>query len=109
MLILDLLMIIPGGLDVPIMHETPSLFYQQIASTFFSFLTTIFLLYVESKGVEEHLLEYSMLSVKAKMDWVPFENKLMAGKLDRNLDYNLLKYKIGFVTDMTGFSKALEF
>ena len=50
-----------------------------------------------------------MLSVKAKMDWVPFENKLMTGKLDRNIDFNLLKYKIGFVTDMTGFGKTLNF
>jgi len=100
-------MVIPGGLHVPIMHETPVLLYQQIASTVISFFVTTFLLYVESQGVEEHLLEYSMLSVKAKMDWVPFENKLMTGKLDRNLDYNLLKYKIGFVTDMTGFGKTL--
>jgi len=51
-----------------------------------------------------------MLSVKAKMDWVPFENKLRGpGRLDRNLDYNLLKYKIGYVTDVIGLGKTLEF
>ena len=48
-----------------------------------------------------------MLSVKAKMGWVPFEYKLAEGELDRNLDFNMLKYKIGFVTDMVGIDKLL--
>jgi len=67
------------------------------------------LLKVESAGVEENLLEYAMLSVKAKQDWIPFGNKLMRGALDRNLDYNSLRYKINWLTDITGYSKVLEF
>lgn len=48
MIILDILMVMPGGLDVPIMHETPALLYLQIGSTIFSFFVTTFLLYVEA-------------------------------------------------------------
>jgi len=61
-----------GWLDVAILEETPALLIQQFASTAVSFIITIFMLYVESKGLEENLLVYSMLSVKAKMGWFPF-------------------------------------
>ena len=108
MIFLDIIILL-GFLNVPILGDKPALLYQQVASTFVSFVITVCLLKVESAGVEENLLEYAMLSVKAKQDWIPFGNKLMRGALDRNLDYNSLRYKINWLTDITGYSKVLEF
>lgn len=108
MIVLDF-MIITKFLTVPVLGNKPELLYKQAASTAFSFVITLCLLRVESSGVEENLLEYAMLSVKAKQDWIPFGNKLMRGDLDRNLDYNSLRFKINWLTDITGYSKVLEF
>jgi len=39
-------------------------------------MKTLILLLFESHGVQENPMEYLMLSVKAKIDWVPFGNKI---------------------------------
>ena len=48
----------------------------QIGSTVFSILAAGFAIYTESRGLKEDVFEYTMVSVKAKQDWVPFGNKI---------------------------------
>ena len=44
-----------------------------------------------------------MMSMKAKMYWVPYARKLRKRKLRQNIDYNLLEYKIKWITDAIGY------
>ena len=73
-----------------------------MGTTVFSVITTIFSLAVESKGLKESSMEYIMLSMKAKQDWVPFGNKLMQRQMGQDIDYSLIEFKIPYVTDVVG-------
>lgn len=51
--------------------------FLSLLTTCISICTTMFSIWTESKGLKESSMEYVMLSMKAKLDWVPYGNKLM--------------------------------
>ena len=44
--------------------------------TLIKFVNSLLMLAIESQGLNETFIEYLMLSVKAKLDWVPFGNQI---------------------------------
>ena len=64
---------------------------------------------MEKLGLDEYFIEYFMLSVKAKFDWVPFGTNLRNKKMDRDIDYNLIEYKVPILTDMIGYYRTFEY
>ena len=58
--------------------------------TAFKFLTTCVNLWIESHGLNENFIEYLMLSVKAKLDWVPYGHQIESRKINRDIDYNFI-------------------
>jgi hypothetical protein len=67
-----------------------------------SISTTLFSLWTESKGLRERPIEYIMLSMKAKLDWVPYGNKLMQRGIGQDVDYSYLEFKLPVITDVLG-------
>jgi len=61
--------------------------------------------WIESRGIDENPLVYLMISVKAKLDWLPYGNKIEDNVLSHNLDYNKIMYKVPLISDMTGYYK----
>ena len=51
-------------------------------------------------------MEYVMLSVKAKQDWVPFGYQIKELEMGHDIDFSLIEFKVPIITDMTGFYKG---
>lgn len=81
----------------------------QIFSTSLSIVMSAFTIFSESRGLKENFLEYAMLSVKAKQDWVPFGNSLKNNEVKQDLDYSMIVYKLRYVTDMLGHYLIMEY
>ena len=64
---------------------------------------------MEKLGLGEYFIEYFMLSVKAKFDWVPYGTNLKLKKMVRDIDYNLIEYKVPYLTDMIGYYRTFEY
>ena len=45
--------------------------------------------------------------MKANTDWAPFGNRICEKDLDYNIDYNQIRYKVKWLSDMTGFYPTL--
>ena len=65
MLFFDL-MVFTGLISVPKLDLDGAIFFQQLGTTLLSFMSAIYVLWIESRGMEENVLEYAMISVKAK-------------------------------------------
>ena len=82
----------------------------QLGSTTASILSATITLWIESKGLKEQFLEYVMLSVKAKQDWVPFGNQIKSREIKQDIDYSLIEFKIPLrITDTVGSYMAMEY
>lgn len=82
----------------------------QMLTTALSIVSTCANLYMESRGLQENLLEYIMTSVKAKQDWVPFGYMLQEGQIEKTfIDYSRIEFKIWGITDTFGYYRALEY
>lgn len=77
--------------------------------TLLSIITNVFNLVVESQGLKEHPVEFIMLSMKAKQDWVPYGNSLMMRSMDYDINYSMIEFKIPLITDMFGFYKTFVY
>ena len=103
-------LLVAGFIKVPELDMNGRLFLISFTSTIFSFVSTILTLKIESNGIKENWLEYMLISVKAKQNWVPFGSAIEAKKdIDHNLDYNNIQYKIPWVTDIFGQYQTLQF
>lgn len=79
-------------------------------STSASILSALLALKIEATGLKEYFLEYVMLSVKAKQDWVPFGNQIKNRDIMQDIDYSLIEFKIpGRITDSIGSYMAMEY
>lgn len=94
-------------IQVPLLEEVSdwegNLLFISGVSTLFSILTMIVTLQYESSGLKEHWLEYMMLSMKAKQDWVPFGDEIKHRTMDSDINYSLIEFKMPVITNMTGF------
>lgn len=59
--------------------------------------------------MNEPYLEFIMTSVKAKQDWVPHGVKIRDNKLNRDLDFSRIEFKIHLVSDTLGIIKNFEY
>ena len=76
--------------------------FLSLLTTCISICTTLFSIWTESKGLKESSMEYVMLSMKAKLDWVPYGNKLMHRQIGQDIDYSLIEFKTPLITDLVG-------
>ena len=110
MLLLNL-SILSGFLNVKFSGKELSIWpvLLQFATTSMSVFVTCFTLYLESKGLDEYLIEFIMTSVKAKQDWVPFGNKIRYAQMEKDIDYSIIEFKVPFLTDLLGVYKNFEY
>ena len=54
-------------------------------------------------------MEFIMLSVKAKQDWVPYGNMIKQRNIGQDIDYSLIEFKIPYITDTIGSYQAMEY
>jgi hypothetical protein len=66
-------------------------------------------LIIESNGLKEHWVEFIMLSMKAKQDWVPYGNSLMMRSMDRDINYSIIEFKAPFISDYFGIYKTFVY
>ena len=50
-----------------------------------------------------------MLSVKAKLDWVPFGSRLQNKTLKKDIDFDMIQFKIPIATDLFGYYRSFEY
>jgi len=76
-----------------------------------SILSATAKMWMESRGLDENIMEYIMLSLKAKQDWVPYKNSLIDEGLDHHINYDTIKYKISIfsITDILGYYLNMQF
>ena len=98
-------------LNVPKIHKKlkGSVIMAQFATTFSSIFFALLTLYIESNGLKEKLIEYVMLSLKAKQDWVPYGNRLKTRSIGMDIDYGLIEFKIPILTDLFGKYLQMEY
>ena len=92
--------------DLTRVNKTRWLLIFSFATTVLSLVFTLFAIFTESKGLHESMLEYLMISMKAKQDWVPYGNCLMRRDIEQDIDYSYIEFKMPKMTDMTGFYLA---
>ena len=63
-----------------------------LTTTVLSIVSNVINLFIESHGLKEHWLEFIMLSMKAKQDWVPYGNSLMMRSMDQEINYSLIEF-----------------
>ena len=66
--------ILMGYIHVPIIFHNVNgyLFTMSMMSTLFNVVFTLYYISDEANGMKEHLLEYVMIFVQAKLDWIPY-------------------------------------
>ena len=97
---------VPKMLDI---GDSGSQTINSAVTTFISITSTLFQLYLESKGYREHAPEYIMLSMKAKQDWIPFGQIIKRREISFHVDYSFIELKIPFVTSLLGVYQFQEF
>ena len=76
-------------------------------STVINIIITFYYLWAESRSLREDLFEYSLLSMKAKLDWVPYGNQLKHCKIGKDVDFSLIEIKLPFITNMIGYYDSI--
>ena len=61
-----------------------------------------YLMWAESNSLREYALDYILLSMKAKIDWIPYGNKLKYCQIGQDIDFSLVELKFPFFTDLIG-------
>lgn len=93
MILLDVL-IYTHAIKVPAIQDSQwkdsHILKMQLISTSASMFSALIAIKIESLGLREYFLEYLMLSVKAKQDWVPFGNQIKNREIRQDIDYSLI-------------------
>ena len=93
-IILQIRILTAGAEDVGI---TLSTLIASLSAAILHLLLQIFLLHFESSGCKESILQYMVICMNGRLNWVPFIDKLTAGSSSnesREYDYRKLEYQL---------------
>lgn len=100
---------VPGLKNDILKSGSHTTLYWSIFMSIYSILTNFLSLIIESRGLNEYWMEFIMLTMRAKQDWVPYGSKIMYKKIKHDIDYNIIEFKIPIISDMLGLYQLFPF